>query len=149
VHGRVGRYQNTIDDVLTSGLLQDKLCAAVGLATPNHRVKQVSMSVSLRHLTMLPSSMMSATMSPDSRFAGFWTTLPIHHRLVAWAAPRFRFPSGGLCDVRCACIMQSAMQEYTGIPSQQHQQHLAIASRGCHTSAHQTWRARAGSKLWR
>ena len=30
--------------------------------------------------------------------------------------------------LRCACIMQAAMREHTGIPSQQH---LAIASRDC------------------
>jgi len=103
------------------------------------------MPVSLQHLTMLPSSMMNAAMSPDSPPAGFWTTLNIitasslgPHHALSRSLCAYAFPQKGLCNVRRACIMHPAMQRHTGFPSQQE---LATASRVCEHHRHTESRA--------
>jgi len=90
------------------------------------------MSVSLQHLTMLPSSMMNATMSPDSRrllaSGQHWTSSPP----CRLGRNNTRSQVGAVAvspleEDFAMCIMQPAMQRHTGIPWSQ--QELAIASR--------------------
>jgi len=115
VHGRAGSMipnSTLFDALLTSGLHDDQ-CAAVGLATPNHRC-QASI-----HVCLTPTSDYASQQQDERNDEPRLALLALqdntahHHRLVvAWAAPR---PLAGSavalsprrtlqCALRCAAM---------------------------------------------
>jgi hypothetical protein len=144
------------DGVLTSGL-HGYQCAAVGLATPNHRC-QAGIHVCLTPTSDYASQQhdMNAMMSPDSRcdVLALRITLPINTALFSLGphharsqAVRLRFPPGGLCNVRCAAMRL----HYAGCNAGAHrysQSAAAFSDRESwlRISAHRAWCARAASR---